>query len=121
MNAPNFNFDAESGSTHLPAPATQGSQSITHATRDVTANFAAAEEQASGDFRKLFFICLALALKYRWLILAICAVALVIGFIQTFTTTPIYQATVTIQIDRQAAKVVKLDAPQDNVIDGGDR
>ena len=52
---------------------------------------------SGGDFRKLFFACVALALKYRWLILAICALALAIGFIQAFISTPIYQATVTIQ------------------------
>src|SRR5262249_35555904 len=79
------------------------------------------EQGSGGDFRKLFFTCVALALKYRWLVLAICALALAIGFIQAFTATPLYQATVTIQIDRQAPKVVKFDVPQDEVAEGGDR
>jgi uncharacterized protein involved in exopolysaccharide biosynthesis len=43
-------------------------------------------------------------------ILTLCAVALAIGFIITFTTTPIYRATVAIQIDRQAPTVAKTDA-----------
>jgi uncharacterized protein involved in exopolysaccharide biosynthesis len=56
---------------------------------------------------------LGLVLKYRWLVLASCAVGLAIGFFVTFTSTPIYQATVTIQIDRQAARVVKVDGAYD--------
>ncbi len=55
------------------------------------------------------FMLIGLALKHRWLILTVCAVALAIGFIVTFTTTPIYRATVSIQIDRQPPKVVKMD------------
>jgi uncharacterized protein involved in exopolysaccharide biosynthesis len=55
---------------------------------------------------------LGLVLKYRWLVLASCAVGLAIGFFVTFTSTPIY-ATVTIQIDRQAARVVKVDGAYD--------
>jgi polysaccharide biosynthesis transport protein len=59
-------------------------------------------------------------LKYRWLIIAICGLALAIGFIQTFTSTPIYQATVTIQIDRQTPKLVK-EVVQDRDFGGGDQ
>ena len=121
MNAPNFSFDAEGRSARLPSIAANGSPSIAHAnaSREVTVDFAAGDEQgSSSSFRKLLFTGLGLALKYRWLILAICALALAMGFIVTFTATPFYQATVTIQIDRQAAKVVKLDGPQDNVSDG---
>src|SRR5262245_44263517 len=120
MNAPNFNFDAEGRSDRLPSTMAHGSHSathygphsITHASRESFSNFDAVEEQASPNLRKLFFMCLGLALKYRWLILAICAFALTIGFIVTFTSTPIYQATATIQIDLEAPKVVKLDAPE---------
>src|SRR5262249_35413411 len=69
---------------------------------------------------KLFFIYLGLALKYRWLILTCCAVALAIGFIQTFTSTPLYQATATIQINREAQKIVKFDNPSDRDLGGDD-
>ena len=114
MNAPNFSFDAEGGSDRLPSTAANGSRSITHASREVLVDFDTQESNMHrSDFRKLFFTYLGLALKYRWLILTFCALALTIGFILTFTSTPIYQATVTIQIDRQAPKVVKFDGPQD--------
>ena len=121
MNAPNFNFDAEGRfDRRLPSTVANGSHSITHPSREELVNFAPADQQAFSNFRKLLFMCLGLALKYRWLILAICALALAIGFIQTFTSTPIYQATATIQIDLQAAKVVKIDVPQDRGdTDGG--
>ena len=75
--------------------------------------------KSAPDYRKYFFMCLALVLKYRWLIIAISGLALAIGFIQTFTSTPIYQATATIQIDRQAPKVVK-EVVQDRDFGGGD-
>jgi uncharacterized protein involved in exopolysaccharide biosynthesis len=45
-----------------------------------------------------------------WLVPAFCTVSLAIGFIITFTTSPIYRATVTIQIDRQTPTIVKTDA-----------
>jgi succinoglycan biosynthesis transport protein ExoP len=48
-----------------------------------------------------------------WLIPTFCTVSLAIGFIITFTTTPIYRATVTIQIDRQEPRIVKTDADLD--------
>ena len=43
-------------------------------------------------------------------VLTSCIIALAIGFIGTFTSTPIYRATVSIQIDNQAPKIVKTDA-----------
>ncbi len=120
MNAPNFNFDREGWSDRLPATAANGSHPITHAPYGDLGNFNDqfnAQDESTPDYRKLFFRLLGLALKYRWLILAFCGVALVIGFIITFTSTPIYEATVTIQIDREAPKIVKLDTP---VSDGHD-
>ena len=62
---------------------------------------------------RLLFRYLGLALKYRWLIIACCTVALAIGFFVTFTSTPIYRATVSIQIDRQAPRIVKTDTQPD--------
>ena len=122
MNAPNFNFDAEGRSDRLPSTAANGSRSITQRIARSISQFRRSGRirESASDFRKLFFIYLGLALKYRWLILAFCALALAIGFIVTFTSTPIYQATVTIQIDRQAPKVVKFDGPQDRDIGGED-
>src|SRR5262249_54762448 len=63
------------------------------------------------DYRRAIFAYLGLTLKYRWLIMVCFIVALAIGFVITFTTTPIYRATVSIQIDRQAPKIVRTDTP----------
>src|SRR5712691_10087205 len=112
MNVPNLKFDAESGSGRLPSTAVYGSRSIAQAPYGEFVNFNAQDEPTS-DFRKLLFKYLGVALRYRWLILGCCAVSLLIGFILTYTQTPIYQATVTIQIDRQAARVVKVEGAED--------
>jgi polysaccharide biosynthesis transport protein len=69
----------------------------------------AASEPAGPNLRDEFFKFLGLALKHRWLLLAGCVSGLVIGFLVTFTSTPIYRATATIKVDLDAAKVVKLD------------
>jgi capsular exopolysaccharide synthesis family protein len=116
MNLPNLNFDAEGGSARLPSTTAYGPRSVSRESREAGYPDApyGSEVESTFDYRRLLFWCLGLALKYRWLIVAICAVALAIGFIATFTSTPIYQATVTIQIDRQAPKVVKIDSPQDS-------
>jgi len=108
MNAPNFSFDAQGRSDRLPSTVANGSRSITHAPYGESLTFNA-QDESSPDHRKLFFTYFGLALKYRWLILVFCGIGLVIGTISTFTSTPIYQATVTIQIDPQAQKVVKVD------------
>ena len=124
MNAPNFNFDAEGRSDLLPSTAANASRSVRRESSRVVANYPDSEkfdaQEPTADFRKVFFTFLGLALKYRWLILAFCGVGLAIGFILTFTSTPIYQAIVTIQIDRQAQKVVKFDGPDRDVMGGED-
>ena len=107
-------------SDRLPSTVANGSRSITHAPYGESLNFNA-QDESSPDHRKLFFSYLGLALKYRWLILVFCGIALAIGFILTFTSTPIYQATVTIQIDRQAQKVVKVDTVGLGLWEGGPR
>jgi capsular exopolysaccharide synthesis family protein len=120
MNVPKLSFDAEGGSARLPSTAPYDSRSVASAPYGESVNFNAQDEPTS-DFRKLFFRYLGLALRYRWLILVCCALSLAIGFIVTFMQTPIYQATVTIQIDRQAAKVVKFEGAQDSDSGDGDR
>ena len=110
MNVP-VNFDAEGGSTRLPSTAAYGSRSITQAPYGEFVNFN--DQGPAFDHRKAIFTYLGLVLKYRWLILAFCTVALGIGFVTTFTSTPIYQATVSIQIDRQAPRVVKTETQPD--------
>src|SRR5215471_13810143 len=117
MNLPNLNFDAEGGSSRLPSTAPDGSRSVASAPYGESLNFNDQDEPSS-NFRKLFWTYFGLALRYRWVIVFCCAVAVVTGFVLTYTQTPIYQATVTIQIDRQAPKVVKVDSAQDDF--GGD-
>jgi capsular exopolysaccharide synthesis family protein len=111
MNAPKFNVVAQGDSAGLPSTAADGSRSV-QAPYGEFVNFNT-EDGSAPDFRKMFFKYLGLALRYRWLILACCALSLTIGFVLTYSQTPIYQATVTIQIDRAAARVVKIDSPQD--------
>src|SRR6516165_9803413 len=128
MNVPNLNFNAEGGSARLPAeggsarlPATAayGSRSVAQAPYGEFVNFNARDEQS--DIRKWFFWYLGLALRYRWLILVCCAISLAIGSILTYSQTPIYQAAVTIQIDRQAARVVRVQGAEDEYSGSDDR
>ena len=68
------------------------------------------EPDGGPNLRDEFFKYLGLALKHRWLILAGCVSGLVIGFLVTFTSTPIYRATATIKVDLDAPRVVKGEA-----------
>src|SRR6516164_5450099 len=118
MNVP-MNFDAERGSARLPSTAANGSRSVAYAPYGEFVNFSAQDEPTS-DIRKLLFKYLGLALRYRWLIVVCCGLSLAVGFMLTYTQTPIYQATVTIQVDRQAAKVVKVGESSQDLDFGGD-
>jgi polysaccharide biosynthesis transport protein len=53
-----------------------------------------------------FYKYLRIITKYRWLIISTTVTALVLAAILTFLTTPIYRATASLQIDREAVKVV---------------
>ena len=110
MHAPNFDRDNEKPSGGLPARIYGGRDLMLpggHGIAPAEPSYPDTENYAA-DYRHLFFKCLGLALKYRRLIGAIAAAALVLGFILTFVTTPMYRATATIQIDLQAPKVVKV-------------
>jgi succinoglycan biosynthesis transport protein ExoP len=98
MNAPNFN---------LPTAFTGDRRDLVFAPGRIAEP--ATGEPHGPNLRDEFFKYLGLALKHRWLILAGCVSGLVIGFLVTFTSTPIYRATATIKVDLDAAKVVKLD------------
>ncbi len=58
------------------------------------------------DLRAKLFYYVRLFIKRRWLILAIALASVAIGMARAFMQTPLYTASVRIQIDRQAAKVV---------------
>ena len=119
MNVPNLRFDAEGDSARLPSIAPYGSRSVASAPYGESVNFSTQDEPTS-EFRKSFFRYLGLALRYRWLIAVCCALSLAVGFVLTYTQIPIYQATVTVQIDRQAAKIVNVGGQQDPEYFGDD-
>jgi len=106
MNAP-FNFGPESRGGGLPTAFKGDGRDLVSALGRIAEP--AAGEPAGLNLRDEFFKYLGLTLKHRWLLLAGCVSGLVIGFLVTFTSTPIYRATATIKVDLDAAKVVKLD------------
>ena len=61
-----------------------------------------------------------LALKHRLLILAVFITSLVIGTAVTLLTTPLYTASSTLQIDREAARVLNVDdaSPRESMVQG---
>ncbi|WP_400770075.1 GumC family protein [Methylosinus sporium] len=63
-------------------------------------------EQNSGASSFLKYV--GLFIKHRILVAAICAGAVLCGFVVTFLMPRVYTATTTIQIDREAAKVVRI-------------
>jgi len=114
MNAPRHSFDNDRRPDNLPATAGAESGSLVATGPSRMRGYGPEEyyepESKSAEYRRLFFLFLGLALKYRVLIGAACAIALLAGFVVTFMTTPIYRATATIQIDLDAPKVVKFDS-----------
>ncbi len=121
MNVPKFNADSGRPSG-LPSLTTKSRQVSPDYSRRELLPFEADTSGAGEEFsnlREQFFKYLGLALKHRWLILGCCGAALAIGLAVTYTSTPIYQASVTIQIDQYAPKVVKVDTT-DTPTDAGD-
>ncbi|MFZ0846188.1 MAG: polysaccharide biosynthesis tyrosine autokinase [Pseudolabrys sp.] len=120
MNAPNFSMgsDRPAGLPSVTAEPRQVAPDMGRgvATRDP---YGPEIEPEDSNYRALFFKYLGLALKHRWMILGVLVAALLIGFGVTYTSTPLYRATATIQVDRDVAKVVKVDAP-DTMADVGD-
>ena len=72
-------------------------------------------ERGSFDFYKY----LRIAVKYRWLITSIMLTSLIIAAVVTFLMTPIYRATTSLQIDREAMNIVKVDGVQPEEAPGG--
>ena len=113
MNAPDFNFGPERRDRGLPTSIIRGGRDMGSAMGPVPAMGPSVESTAAEpeglNLRDEFFKIIGLAIKHRWLVLACCLCGLFIGFVVTFTTTPIYRATATIKVDPEAARVVKLD------------
>jgi polysaccharide biosynthesis transport protein len=59
-----------------------------------------------------FYKYLRVAVKYRWLIVGTTFIALLLATVITFLTTPIYRATASLQIDREAINVTGNDGVQ---------
>jgi polysaccharide biosynthesis transport protein len=74
-----------------------------------------AEENVGFDFYKY----LRIITKYRWLIVGVTTTTLAIAVVLTFLMTPIYRATSSIQIDREAMNVIKVDGIQPDERLGG--
>src|SRR5262245_57278537 len=121
MNVPQFNFDSARRDRGLPTLVMDdGRDRMPGGVQTPALADPAAVEPNGLKLQDQFFKYLGLALKHRWLILACCVGGLVIGFLVTFTSTPIYRATATIKIDLVAARVVKLDTPDANADFVGD-
>ena len=115
MNAPSFDFGPERRGGGLPTVVRGDGRDLVPACgRTLALAGPAAVEPDGPNLRDQFFKYLGLALKHRWLILACCVSGLVIGFLVTFTSTPIYRAMATIKVDLDAARVVKLDTADAN-------
>lgn len=106
MTGPTLNGDSEG--QRLPAAAGGGAVARAGVPGLLRSEELYADNDVKGgEYRQLFFWYLGLVLKYRWLIAGVSVVALAVGLMLTLTSTPIYRATATIQIDRDAPKVVK--------------
>jgi len=121
MNAPKFDSRSD-----RPA----GLPSVTAKSRQVSPDYSRRELLSVGadisdadaehtNFREEFFKYLGLVLKHRWVFLGCGGAAIAIGLAVTYTSTPMYQASATIQIDQNAPKVVKTDTA-DTPADTGD-
>src|SRR5262245_56447790 len=120
MNA-HFDFGSERRDRGLPVAVTgDGRDRMSVGGRTLGLAEPPAVEQAGPKVQDQFFKYLGLALKHRWLILACGVSGLVIGFLVTITSTPIYRATASIKVDLVAARVVKIDTADANTDVGVD-
>lgn len=75
------------------------------------------EQGEAGGFD--FYKYLRIAVKYRWLIMGSTLTALLLATVVTFLMTPIYRATASIQIDREAINIVGNDGLQPQELNTG--
>jgi capsular exopolysaccharide synthesis family protein len=66
---------------------------------DLYAAYTAIHDDPATDYRKY----IAILIKQRWLIAGVAALLLAVGLVYTLLQTPVYRASATIQIERQAA------------------
>jgi polysaccharide biosynthesis transport protein len=63
--------------------------------------------ETPSDFKHDLFRYVHLLIKHRWVIVSIVAAAVALGAVMTLMQTPLYTSTVRLQIDRNAAQIVK--------------
>lgn len=80
--------------------------------------YAGGQEDASGDFRLHVLEYWRIFYKRKWIILSFLAASLGIGALRTLMETPLYTATVRLQIDRNVAKIVE--GGNISPVEGGD-
>ena len=93
-----------------PLPATiDGQRSLAQPYRSIGT---AEVENTENSIRAALLKYLGLAIKHKYLIAAICFVALFCGFVATFMTTKIYSGSTTVKIDRAVPKLVNNQSSQ---------
>lgn len=96
--------------SNLPSPATMDRQIGYPRGYGYPEHSAESFEEGGFDLRKYMRVLF----KHRWLIAGFIGVAALVGLTATFLMTPIYRATATLQIDREAASVVQVEGLQTN-------
>jgi len=69
-------------------------------------------DEPSLGFRSQVLFFWRIVSKWRWLILAAVIAGLLAGVVMTLLTTPVYRGTTTLQIDREAPQIVKVEGEQ---------
>ena len=69
-------------------------------------------EQRDPDRRATLLRYLSIVRKHRWLVTSVTVLVFMAGAVLTFLTTPMYRSVATVQIDREAAKVVQFEGVQ---------
>ncbi len=108
LRASNFDETPDPRPPGIPVPAADPSRQVEAARYNAPAALAygsySEEPQSSFELLKYW----GLFLKHRWVFLAGTMIALCLGWAITFLTPSIYRASTTIQIDREASKIVDL-------------
>ena len=109
MNARAFDEKSDPRQVGIPVPAPDSGRQVGDPRDNAVgppANYGNPPEEPDSPFDLLRYW--GLFLKHRWLFVGGIVISLCLGYGVTFLTTPIYRASTTIQIDRDAPRVVEL-------------